>query len=664
MKMKILSLSIVISIFYSTTWAQTSYGNLNEGNAGNNGGNTASYFGYLAGNSNTGAGTTFIGYLSGFDNTTGQFNTAVGSEALTNNTTGTYNTATGRQALVSNTTGSSNMANGHWALRFNTTGGSNTAAGNSALHDNTTGSYNTATGRHALYNNDIGSSNTANGYRALYNNEGGNHNTANGHRALHNNDTGSHNTAVGESALHSNTIGVYNTATGSESLHSNTTGGNNTAIGGRALYSQSYSNGGAGWYSNNVAIGYEALYSNQPTGTFNGIRNTAVGTRALYSNTTGYYNVANGYQALYNNDSGNSNTATGFQTLFNNEDGILNTASGTNALLSNIGGIGNTASGADALQSNTEGILNTAVGYGALEYNETGSYNTAIGYDAGPASGDVALENTTALGRGATPTASNQVRIGNSSVTSIGGHASWTTLPSDGRFKVNVEENIAGLDFINKLRPVSYNVDLAKIRSTLENSDSGTQEPSMSEKHVGFIAQEVAQVITENGYIFSGVDVPEEEESGQYGIRYAEFVIPLTKAVQELSALVEAQQQENNILKERIESLENVIANTDKETGNLQSKGITHSIEGFALHQNTPNPFNQTTTINAVVPETVQQAKIIVYNLQGLELESYALNHRGNISVEISGGSLPAGIYLYSLMADGMLIDTKKMVLR
>jgi hypothetical protein len=54
----------------------------------------------------------------------------------------------------------------------------------------------------------------------------------------------------------------------------------------------------------------------------------------------------------------------------------------------------------------------------------------------------------------ATTTANNQVRIGNNLVTSIGGYAGWTTLPSDGRVKKNIKTNAPGLAFINKLKPV------------------------------------------------------------------------------------------------------------------------------------------------------------------------------------------------------------------
>src|SRR5262249_8738765 len=79
-------------------------------------------------------------------NTTGDLNTATGTDALFRNTTGRINTANGFQALNRNTTGLQNTATGTSALIFNTTGGANTADGSLALSNNTTGNGNTALG--------------------------------------------------------------------------------------------------------------------------------------------------------------------------------------------------------------------------------------------------------------------------------------------------------------------------------------------------------------------------------------------------------------------------------------------------------------------------------------------------------------------------------------
>jgi len=346
---------------------------------------------------------------------------------------------------------------------------------------------NTAIGNLALYSNTTGYSNTANGYGVLYYNTTGNENTANGKGALQYNTAGSSNTANGMLALNRNTLGVGNTASGCAALYSNITGGRNTASGSKALYSNT-----TGHY--NTANGYGVLYYNTTGG-----RNTASGCEALYSNTTGNYNTANGIKALYSNTTGYNNTATGFEALLNNTTGYNNTA------------IGN--------QTNTS----------AKTYN-----------------------NATALGYGAIVSSSNRVRIGNTSVYRIEGQVSWTSV-SDGRIKENIQETVPGLSFISELRPVTYTLNTRKqheittqampdsIREKLMPSDEEYRQSS-SIIRTGFIAQEVEAAAKRVGFDFDGVSAP-ENETDLYGIRYAEFVVPLVKAVQEQQELIKKQQE-------------------------------------------------------------------------------------------------------------------------
>ena len=346
------------------------------------------------------------------------------------------------------------------------------------------------------------------------------------------------NIATGRRALSSNTTGIRNTANGFEALISNTTGNNNTAN------------------------GYFALISNT-TGSYN----TAIGTAALYSNTVGTRNIATGYRALFANTTGSYNTANGSRALYSNTTGYENTANGANALKRNTTGEWNAANGIDALYYNTTGSGNTAMGPFALYSNTTGSNNTGIGNGASASSNN--LSNSTALGSGATVSASNRVRIGNSSVSRIGGTVAWTNL-SDGRIKENVQEAVPGLSFISQLRPVTYTLNTRKqdditmqampdsIKEKRMLSDADYLESS-SIVRTGFIAQEVEAAAQKVGFDFDGVSTP-QNETDLYGIRYAEFVVPLVKAMQEQQEIIEQQkndfQRQLQLLLERIESLE------------------------------------------------------------------------------------------------------------
>ena len=74
----------------------------------------------------------------------------------------------------------------------------------------------------------------------------------------------------------------------------------------------------------------------------------------------------------------------------------------------------------------------------------------------------------------------------------------------------------------------------------------------------GFLAQEVEQAAKAIGYDFSGLDKPANENSF-YGLRYAEFVVPLVKAIQEQQQMIQALQKANEEQKKMIENLINIV---------------------------------------------------------------------------------------------------------
>jgi hypothetical protein len=252
------------------------------------------------------------------------------------------------------------------------------------------------------------------------------------------------------------------------------------------------------------------------------------------------------------NTSGSYNTSLGNKALHFNQGGWYNTALGSDALASNRFS-NNTAVGYQALLGNTTGNRNTAVGSVAGTGNQSGNYNTIIGAFANTA--DTSYINSVALGDAVIVTASNQVRIGDAGVSSIGGYANWTNI-SDGRFKRNVRAHVPGLDFILLLEPVMYNLDLEAINDFLGVDHSGKVGAyALSGKREmmfsGFVAQDVAAAARSVDYEFSGIDAPDNEKD-TYGLRYAEFVVPLVKAVQEQQELIEMLKKEVEALREEV----------------------------------------------------------------------------------------------------------------
>ena len=286
-----------------------------------------------------------------------------------------------------------------------------------------------------------------------------------------------------------------------------------------------------------------AFYGYQSANSASGTYNTGMGHQSLFSIINGGYNAAYGNQALYYNTSGSRITAIGNQALYSNVTGSYSTAVGYGALHANTGAGWNTAIGYAALYSSSTGSYNTALGHGALGTDVTGNYNTGIGFsvslDVNNRSNSVVIGGNSNLPLGG----DNRVRIGNSSMNSIGGQVGWTTI-SDARVKTNIKHNVVGLDFIMKLNPVTYNYSIAK-SNRLQGKDDKTEWGGKHdiEKMIfsGFLSQEVEQVAKEIGYDFSGIDKP-QDENGMWGLRYSEFVVPLVKAMQEQQQMIEQQQ--------------------------------------------------------------------------------------------------------------------------
>ncbi len=314
------------------------------------------------------------------------------------------------------------------------------------------------------------------------------------------------NTSLGYQALQVNTNGYNNTALGYQALNKNTTGINNTAL------------------------GYQALNKNTT-----GFSNTAVGESALYSNTTGQNNVAIGLQALKQNTTGNFNVATGNDSLFTNTNGSQNVATGDHSLFSNNSGSFNVAAGNNSLFYNTDGSYNTATGYQAL-YNNNGSLNTALGYIAG--SSISTGTNNTCIGTNSQPssaTASNEFILG-SGVGVIRCAVGTITTTSDARDKKDIEILDAGLQFVDKLKPVKFVWNMR---------DGGKVDiPAM-----GFIAQDLQQVQKDTGIVIPNLvyeSNPERLEAS-----YGTLLPVLVKAVQELSEKVTSLETELNELKNK-----------------------------------------------------------------------------------------------------------------
>jgi hypothetical protein len=295
---------------------------------------------------------------------------------------------------------------------------------------------------------------------------------------------------------------------------------------------------GRGLYSiaSNTAVGNGALAA-----TTTAYKSTAVGNNALAALTQGIFNTAVGDNTLALNVIGNSNTAVGSgaaaKVISSN-----NTALGYNALRNVTTGSANVGVGADAGYQVVSGQYNVSVGdgsggsIGAINGNVSvgcttgsafaGDNCTAIGYRAASSFWGVSYggSNITVIGNDALPSggaAANEITLGNSSVLTLRYYGTLVSL-SDARDKTNIQPLVPGLDFINRLNPVSFDWNMR---------DGG----KVGIADTGFLAQDLqsCQTPTESipSLVFTGN--PDRLEAS-----YVKLIPVMVKAIQELTARI------------------------------------------------------------------------------------------------------------------------------
>ena len=157
------------------------------------------------------------------------------------------------------------------------------------------------------------------------------------------------------------------------------------------------------------------------------------------------------------------------------------------------------------------------------------------------------------------------------------------------------------------------------------------------------------------------------DKEGILSIDYIGLIPVLVESIKELG---------NNHVKDSLNfiSLQNKITDLENRISQCCEQSTLKSVQSNtdilasplalpALYQNTPNPFNQNTTIAYYLPANVKTANLYIYNMQGVQIKVIPINDRTNGNIVINGNELSPGMYLYSLIADGREVDTKRMIL-
>ena len=199
---------------------------------------------------------------------------------------------------------------------------------------------------------------------------------------------------------------------------------------------------------------------------------------------------------------------------------------GSSSLQYNVTGQGNVAIGFEALKgvSGNSNVLNVAVGYQAGKGITTGTTNTFVGCNAGDAT-TTGTNNTTLgyLADSSGATASNEVTLGNSSISAIRCQVQTISSLSDARDKTDVVPLADGLDFVDLLKPVSFNWNMR------DGGKVGIPE-------TGFIAQDLQKVQIDTGITIPGL--VSDGNPDRLEAAYGALIPILVQSIKELSAKV------------------------------------------------------------------------------------------------------------------------------
>lgn len=220
---------------------------------------------------------------------------------------------------------------------------------------------------------------------------------------------------------------------------------------------------------------------------------------------------------------------------------------------------------------------------------------------------------------------------------------------SDSRYKKNIAnlENKKTLNNVLQMLPVEYNLNQIYTKSTgdsiANNKGLYNEESQMfKKKHYGLIAQDLQAIYPDLVY---------EDDNGYLSVNYTGIIPLLIESIKELNT--------------ELETIKTKTA-TPTSPNKIKSNGEvddTNALTYPILEQNIPNPFNTTTSIGFYLPGTIGSASVYVYNMNGVQLKNYSISERGKGTVTIQGSEFNAGMYLYALIADGKVIDTKRMIL-
>ena len=232
---------------------------------------------------------------------------------------------------------------------------------------------------------------------------------------------------------------------------------------------------------------------------------------------------------------------------------------------------------------------------------------------------------------------------------------------SDERFKENVEPVEGVLESLENLEAVTYTLknDYARLRQSIASMPATTEKSQRDKEFFDKIYGDLEQGDERYGFLAQNVKevFPQLVHTDNSGYMYVDYIGLIPILVQSINEL-RAELADLRAEKQEQESAPMLQAPAQSSNDELEAV-----LQGAKLYQNAPNPWNSETVIRYSLPEEVKRADIYIYNMQGMQLKCIPAQGRGESQVTLTASNLGAGMYLYALVADGALIDSKQMIL-
>lgn len=219
---------------------------------------------------------------------------------------------------------------------------------------------------------------------------------------------------------------------------------------------------------------------------------------------------------------------------------------------------------------------------------------------------------------------------------------------SDEKLKKDIKPDYGLMEKIMQLKPSNY---------SFKTDEFGAMNLADGLHH-GLIAQQLNEVFPE---LVSEQVFPEQYDLQSHKVKQEAVTYLGVNYIELIPILISGMQEQQ----EQIKLLTNEIAVLKSMSCSLPASKTTTeaTASGSYLLQNVPNPVMQVSTINYVIAANVKTASIIVRNITGNAVRSFDNLAAGAGSVSFAAGSLPGGMYTYTLMINGMPVETRNLVI-